>query len=467
MGSTSSLRFAVTRHEIRSDRLPPGVTRLPFPVAMSPDREVMASYRRWDDTIRLWSVAQSRPVHLLPRYRDPPVTLNHIIEDQVVFSPDGKLLAAAYTRTSLALWNVATGRLYRHLHDLPIEMGFAFIPDGQRVVSGGRHFRYWDIARGQENRRYPRRAPVAAVAFTPDGKNLITAAGLEIRLWEPATDRERPQFKVRLPSRGLLYPRDQGTGRELRWLGGRERIIGAMAVGPDGKTIASGSDDGFLWFSHLATGRAIREIQGFTGPVTSIAFASDGKCFAAFDEMGVWIGDPNTGTEVRRMPASGKNVFKSLSFSPDGSILAVVQGHRLSLWNLKLNHLQMVLNHPEGAYLTVSAFSPDGKSIAAGDVFGMIRVWELYAKAKERAFGREIPPDTEPPRILCLAFTPHGKALASGGDDRFVTLWDLETGQERRRLEGHAAGVNSMAVAPDGKTLASASEDGTALIWKL
>jgi WD40 repeat protein len=62
---------------------------------------------------------------------------------------------------------------------------------------------------------------------------------------------------------------------------------------------------------------------------------------------------------------------------------------------------------------------------------------------------------------------PNGKTLVSAGDDHFVTLWDLATGQERRRLTGHAARVNSLAIAPNGKTLASGSDDGTALIWDL
>jgi WD40 repeat protein len=76
-----------------------------------------------------------------------------LLEDQVAFSPDGRILAAADTIRSLSLWDVTTGGLYRRFHHVPIEMGFAFAPDGKRLVTGGEFFHYWDIARGVEIRR--------------------------------------------------------------------------------------------------------------------------------------------------------------------------------------------------------------------------------------------------------------------------------------------------------------------------
>ncbi len=320
LGSALSLRFGVSGREIGSARQQGYNRDIPFPVAMSRDRQVMASNSR-DNTIRLWNVTTGRPMRSLLRYRVPPGLIIENMEHQVEFSPDGKLVAAGDTLTSLSLWDVDTGSLYRRFHGVEIEMGFAFAPDGKRVVTGGRYFRYWDIARGQEIHRYPQRAAVVAVAFTPDGKNLATADGLKLRLWDAATGREIPRFQGQHEFRKLLYPMDH-AGREDRSLGGRRPVISAMAISPDGKTLVSGADDGSLWLWDLSTGREIRQVQGRKGSIQSVAFAPKGKTFAAADERGIGLVDSSSGTEIIHFPGPAESFIRRISFSPDVITLA-------------------------------------------------------------------------------------------------------------------------------------------------
>jgi WD40 repeat protein len=462
-GGTSSLRFGVSGREIRSDRPRRRYSGIPIPLAISPDHKIMASYGRYN-TIRLWNLATGLPTRSVPRYRVPPGLIIENMEHQLEFSPDGKLLALGDTLTSLSLWDVATGRLYRRFDGVEIEMGFAFAPDGKRVVTGGHYFRYWDIARGQEIHRYPSRAPVAAVAFTPDGKTVVTAAGLALHLWDTATGREIPRFQGRHQSRNLLYPMDW-RGQEVRSLGGRQPKIGAMAIAPDGKILVSGAEDGSLWQWDLSTGREIRQVQGLKGAIESIAFAPDGKTFGIADRRGIYLMDSSSGKEIRRFPGPSKGFIKNLAFAPDGSTVASAHDHGLSLWKLSTNKLWKKLAHPAGSWSV--AFAPDSKTLATGDAFGVIRVWNVETGEFVSIFARTVKRDVESPRLYSLAFLPNGKTLVSAGDDHFVTLWDLATGQERRRLTGHAARVNSLAIAPNGKTLASGSDDGTALIWGL
>ena len=70
--------------------------------------------------------------------------------------------------------------------------------------------------------------------------------------------------------------------------------------------------------------------------------------------------------------------------------------------------------------------------------------------------------------LPCSVGSPANETVASSTTHRgAITLWDVATGQARRELEGHQAGVFALAVRPDGRALASASQDGTVLVWDL
>jgi WD40 repeat protein len=256
----------------------------------------------------------------------------------------------------------------------------------------------------------------------------------------------------------------EGSSRIIFSPGGKFVTAGSVFIRPDGKTLASGADDGSLWLWDLSTGREIRQVQGLTGSIESLAFAPSGKTFAAVDERGIWLVDTNSGKEIHHFPGAAKGCIRSLSFAPDGTTLAWAHDQGLSLWNVQANRVWLELAHP---WSRCVVFARDGTRLATGDMNGVIRVWDAKTGRFVREYARPLKRDVEPPRIESLAFTPDGKTLASSGDDHFVTLWDLDTGQERRRLKGHLASVNSLALAPDGKTLASGSADGTALIWDL
>ena len=187
--------------------------------AFSPDGKLLA-FVGHHRTLRLWDVAAGREVRYyprapLPRGRPSGFTIDHSLEFHLAFSPDGKLLAAEQTDESLCLWSVKTGQLYRRFPHLEIGHGIAFTTDGRRLITGGRQFRKWDIDRAREIRRFPKQEEVQSVAFGPGGKTLVTADGMTVRLWEAA------------------------TGRELRQFRGHHATVHEVAIAPDGKTIVS------------------------------------------------------------------------------------------------------------------------------------------------------------------------------------------------------------------------------------
>ena len=154
------------------------------------------------------------------------------------------------------------------------------------------HFRYWDIAKGREVRRFPKQGEVKAVAFGPKGETLVTADDATVRLWEST------------------------TGRPLRQYLGHWSDVFEVAIDADGNFVASGDAIGTLIFWDCSSGKELRRSEqpaavaatqegGSRYPeIPSIAFSPDRKTFAATDHRGASLFDAASGREVLRFPGS-------------------------------------------------------------------------------------------------------------------------------------------------------------------
>jgi WD40 repeat protein len=253
--------------------------------------------------------------------------------------------------------------------------------------------------------------------------------------------------------------RDAGTGQLRHTLPGHADVVTGLAFARAGDLLATGSADRDVKLWDPATGRERLTLRGHTGWVYALAFAPDGKCLAsaAYDKT-VRLWDPPTGQTTGTLRGHKASV-RAVAFAPDGRTLASGGADRtVLLWDLGTAAPRAVLKGHQGTVRAV-AFAPDGKTLASAAEDGTVKLWDT-ASGRERASLRG-----HAGEVWALAFAPGGEVLASGGQDRAVKLWDVTAGALRGHLEGHADAVSTLAFAPDGRRLFSGSADKTVRRW--
>jgi WD40 repeat protein len=116
----------------------------------------------------------------------------------------------------------------------------------------------------------------------------------------------------------------------------------------------------------------------------------------------------------------------------------------------------MTLGIPVGGV----AFSPDGRTLAAGSYDGGVRMWRLRTQALLGAL-----PTVSSKGIYSVAFSPDGRTLAAGGEGGRVQFWDTATRDPLGSpLSANDKTVESIAFGPDG-SLATGADDGTVRLW--
>ncbi|WP_448267427.1 nSTAND1 domain-containing NTPase [Nostoc sp. DSM 114159] len=252
---------------------------------------------------------------------------------------------------------------------------------------------------------------------------------------------------------------DTDSGREIKTLQGYTSGVNSVSFSPDGQTLTSGSLDGTVKLWNKDSGKEIKTLKGHTHPVYSVSFSPDGKTLAsASDDGTVKLWDTDSGREIKTLKGHTFYV-RSVSFSPDGKILASASWDKtVKFWDTNSGReIKILKGHTD--WVNSVSFSPDGKILASAS-------WDKTVKFWNTDSGREIKIlKGHTSGISSVSFSPDGKILASASDDNTVRLWNTDSGREIKILKGHTSGVNSVSFSPDGKTLASASEDGTVKLW--
>ncbi|MCB1014475.1 MAG: hypothetical protein KDB10_05090 [Acidimicrobiales bacterium] len=418
-----------------------GHTRRVWDCAVGPDGRVVVS-AAMDGTLRVWAVDSGDALAALDAHTAGATAC--------AVGPDGATAVSGGEDGTVLVWDLTRSLgtdedVGAHSGDV---LDCALGPDGSVAVSASRDrtVRVWDTASGAVRACLTGHADqVNACRVSPDGDSVVSASSDgTLSVWEPGSGEERARMGVR--SRFFRpYAHDPGEGgaealREalgtLRHAGGpgpsgggHTGPVTCCAVSPDGAVIVSGGEDHTmrLW---APSGELLASNRGRERLIRAVEIAPDGSYAATIGGE-----DPVTGSatlslwdlrdgQERAVLVGHEGAVTAVAVSPDGAfVVSGATDGTVRLWEPVSGRERLVLVGHEGAVDAV-AVSPDGAFVVSGATDGTVRLWEPVS-GRERLVlvGHQGP-------VTTVAVTADAAFVLSGGVDGMLRVWDAGTGGE-------------------------------------
>lgn len=240
---------------------------------------------------------------------------------------------------------------------------------------------------------------VRETIFTPDGRYMVSVINERIDIWE--LDNVKTIMSLR----------------------GHQNKIYSIACSPDGKILASGSEDNTLKIWDMNTGKELKTIKVENKFIRFVVFSPDGKYLACLDkEYRIVILDVDTGKEIKNIYGE----YTSFDWSPDGEHLACVHRENgMVIWDVSTgNKVKEIKNDFSKGYII--KYSPNGNflAIASGDNF--VRILDINAEK----IVKNIEGPKEWGQNKNLKYSPDGKWLVTVNKDYNLIIFNVETGRQ-------------------------------------
>ncbi|HWP55453.1 MAG TPA: WD40 repeat domain-containing protein [Pyrinomonadaceae bacterium] len=274
---------------------------------------------------------------------------------------------------------------------------------------------------------------VTAVAFLPDGKNVVGEIENEgIRLWDPR------------------------TGEAKKTLTEEGEIGSTAEISQSGAIAAEITADEAVRLWSIGSGEH-RVVPLGNSKARAIGLSGNGEILAI--DCGDEIVLLNAGDlKTRRTLAGFKDKVTHLALSVDGGLLAVSTADgAVNIWNASDGSPRQV--SAAGREVSALRFEPQNRMLAVAWIDGTVLLWDLENKAPSFENKKHQGP------VNAIAFSQDGRLMATGGDDRIAIIWEVALGKARRNLKGHDLAITSLAFSPDGHTLAVGSGNASVVLW--
>jgi len=269
----------------------------------------------------------------------------------------------------------------------------------------------------------------------------------------------------------FLYSLDTLT---YRWLDVTDTEALNMSFTPDGKFLAAGLADEVIIVWDAQSGKRLCVIEGDQREQVMPPNLRSDKPQEPIIILSRWVDKPTpwldavegwdkqSGETLRGILLALMTYQKNSALLPNGQSLALQDNGILKIFSWDgqaANWLRNLYPKPGAGGIETIAFSPDGKTAAAGIAGDPgITLWDAQSGQQLQTLATDTP-------VKSVVFSPDGKTLLSGEANGKISVWRVDAWTRQRLLETHTYWVNNLSFTPDGKTMLSTSLDGQMIVW--